>query len=174
MTVQVVDGKGKALFAQRDIAAGEVIFTETPLVCQPDLKQPAASVCSQCLKGCVTPSEQVRIQLGVEEKLPYEADSYNTGPLVHCADCAEIYCSVTCRDAALSHHRLLCSRSPPPAPSLMGALAELCAPYDFVGPLMIARIFSSIIHHCLLHPGEDGLRTCDFPSEYLPSRISDS
>jgi hypothetical protein len=119
-------------------------------------------VCGQCLKGCVTPSAQVRIQLGLDEILPFETECYNLGTPVHCPDCLEVYCSDACRIAGLSHHHLLCSRRPPPAPSLMGTLAQLCAPYDFVGPLMIARIFSSIIHHCMLVPGEDGLRTCAF------------
>lgn len=154
-----MEGKGKCLVAQRDITAGEVVFTETPLVCLPDLRQ-AGAVCAHCLKGCVTPSQQVRAQLGLEEALPYEAESYHPGPLARCADCHEVYCAPHCRDAALAYHRLLCSRVPPPQPSLMGALTELCAPYDFVGPLIIARIFSSIIQHCLMNPGPDGLRTC--------------
>ena len=50
LAVQEVPGKGRGVFATRDIAAGEVVLREQPLVLYPQ-NATGAAFCSHCLRA---------------------------------------------------------------------------------------------------------------------------
>jgi hypothetical protein len=57
LAVQEVAGKGRGVFATRDIGAGEVVLTEQPLMLYPQ-QGTAAAFCSHCLRAFNSLGEQ--------------------------------------------------------------------------------------------------------------------
>ena len=88
--VRVSPNRGLAMYATRDISAGEVVITERPVVCTPcDSARPFACA------ACFADSRVERPKRGVEARWPRK-----------CAGCRTLrFCSEACEASLASRHR---------------------------------------------------------------------
>eukprot|EP00124_Ichthyophonus_hoferi_P003805 Ihof_evm1s356 gene=Ihof_evmTU1s356 len=143
------DGKGKGVVATRPIRAGEVVFTEAPLVAiQHTANRCKAIVCQNCFTFVGTLQLQVDNILGEGHvKLPVVGDinpNQLISPIFQCIHgCGAIYCSEKCREKAFEeYHALLCPREKDNHP--WWTLYEFCNETNDVF-LLVARALSKVI-----------------------------
>jgi hypothetical protein len=96
---------GNGLLATRDIAPGEVVFTETPLSCVTLSNVPHCDLCSRSM----APPSLAGLEAGDRELELWPAVA-----AVACErGCTAVYCSTHCRDTALStYHSVVCPGLP--------------------------------------------------------------
>jgi len=108
--------KGRGLFAEKDFAKGEVIFTEKPLCAMQHVENRAAAwTCGNCFAflGSLE-SELINLQMycGLPTNTKFRLPQSNSAPTqyVDCSGgCGEKYCSEECRNQSyVEHHQLLC------------------------------------------------------------------
>jgi hypothetical protein len=112
-------GKGRGLFAARDIAEGKVIFTELPLVSMQHLANAERiEACAMCMRHVGELEAQLRMLIAdesaracVPEAMPCRADGFRACPPAYrCrGGCSIAFCGAHCEGRAWSEwHALLC------------------------------------------------------------------
>ena len=120
------EGKGKGLFATRDLFGGEAIFSESPMVTiQDTINRLTCDVCTECSSFLGTLAHQLRILQDTDAaihdthdtplpELPHLSNAnVNDGVLsdiVHCrGGCNVVYCSEDCEELSwFRYHKRLC------------------------------------------------------------------
>ncbi|XP_063441122.1 uncharacterized protein LOC134721815 [Mytilus trossulus] len=110
---------GKAVFAVKDIKAGDIVFSDAPIVTTPyvaDDKKQVVKGCNHCGTSLMTARDYFKEKLDNMDATAKEVVENNwpvTKPVV-CSECKLVtYCSNICKNTAWErHHELLCpSRS---------------------------------------------------------------
>jgi hypothetical protein len=123
-------GKGRGLFAARDLAEGEVIFTELPLVGMQHLSNAESiETCAMCMRHVGELEAQVRNLMdsdAARQSIPLAMPCREEGfrpcpPPYRCrGGCGVAFCGVACEDRAWSEwHALLCAPRPDGAGAAM-------------------------------------------------------
>lgn len=128
LRIQWTATKGKAAFARRPITQGEVILTETPLVCMQHIANAdLVATCARCLRFIGTLESQVALLAAVDDDsvppLPaLDKDASILSPVVPCpGGCGVEYCGYACQKVhATAGHSLTCP-GPPVADQPLGA-----------------------------------------------------
>eukprot|EP00026_Physarum_polycephalum_P005613 Phypoly_transcript_05648.p1 GENE.Phypoly_transcript_05648~~Phypoly_transcript_05648.p1 ORF type:complete len:464 (+),score=60.90 Phypoly_transcript_05648:158-1549(+) len=138
--------RGKGLTAKRDFRAGEVIFTELPLVSHISVNEETNKfqfVCDHCmrtvLKEINLPPEWQRCYTSIYEKgLPQNFECKGK--------CGAKYCSAECQDISWNrYHSAMCTSTNSGAAGPLKHLVELCRKHGRTNPLVIARMFGTVV-----------------------------
>ncbi|XP_075040255.1 protein-lysine N-trimethyltransferase SMYD5 [Mixophyes fleayi] len=147
-------GKGKGLFATRNIRKGETIFQEKPLVSS-QFQWNALyryRACDHCLRSLETAKENAqRLSGNVHVALPYpELCTIQNGLHQQCPQCQVSYCSADCLKAAKEqYHQVLClgsSRDNPAHPlnKLEEAWRNIHYPPETASIMLMARMVATV------------------------------
>lgn len=132
-----------------------VIFTEKPLVSR--IRPGSKLACGHCMRTKMTTED---LKPHYESQFPFMYPNLENGEhkFFECESCGEKYCSEVCRGTAFQrYHNLLCAKAPfwsaahaaDPIPHPIEMITSMCLEGQpaFINPLLIARIFSSIVNH---------------------------
>ncbi|KAF9205275.1 hypothetical protein BGZ49_004250 [Haplosporangium sp. Z 27] len=122
----------RGLIATKDFAAGETIYSETPIISSLEPSLEGNEFCHYCLKQVT------------EDK-------------VKCANCTKvIYCSETCEKAASTEfHSILCTKDSEDASTPERALYDYTKETNNKYPEMIAKFLVRMVHEETLNSGEE-------------------
>jgi len=122
------------LIAIKDFAAGETIYSETPIISGLEPSLEGGEFCHYCMKQIV----------GEESKVP-------------CSTCTKVvFCSETCeKSAATEFHTVLCTKDNEDASSPERALFDYSKDSNRKYPDMLAKFLAKMVHEETLNTGEE-------------------
>lgn len=124
----------RGLIAIKDFAAGETIYSETPIISGLEPALEGGEFCHYCMKQIV----------GEESKVP-------------CSTCTKVvFCSETCeKSAATEFHTVLCTKDNEDASSPERALFDYSKDSNRKYPDMLAKFLAKMVHEETLNTGEE-------------------
>lgn len=124
----------RGLIALKDFAAGETIYSETPIISGLEPALEGGEFCHYCMKQIV----------GEESKVP-------------CSTCTKVvFCSETCeKSAATEFHTVLCTKDNEDASSPERALFDYSKDSNRKYPEMLAKFLAKMVHEETLNTGEE-------------------
>ncbi|KAG0332235.1 hypothetical protein BG000_010222, partial [Podila horticola] len=124
----------RGLIVTKDFAAGETIYSETPIISGLEPSLEGGEFCHYCMKQIV----------GEESKVP-------------CSTCTKVvFCSETCeKSAATEFHTVLCTKDTEDASSPERILFDYSKDSNRKYPDMLAKFLAKMVHEETLNTGEE-------------------